>query len=608
MLDANPFARDGSARWPATIGLLAVGVLALPQPLWAEAGGVGDQEACRVCHAEPQFSQRSLANSAHRKENCRACHMGYQLDAAVLVEEAAGPAVDALAQAGFHQPVALAACVSCHDDATAAAAIFEHARPAPGKPPLDAKTAREQGLPYCLECHGDAHAIAKYTGGPAVQRRRAMSERCIACHTDDKVMARFGRSAQSVHEYQHTLHARKLELGSTTAPSCIDCHPAHKKAKDKALAAGTVCAACHQGVGRGFEKLANHQPIDAASRPVSYWTIKFFAWLTFLTIFGLGSHVLLDVAGVIRRSWKRRVHAHVAPDAVPLEALVAASAGRVDRSGRVLRFDGWQRMAHGVMALSFTTLVLTGWPLSTSGIGASHALVAAFGGLVRLGWLHRVAAVGLILACVLHLAYLAVRAAQGQLRWSMLPRPKDVKDLIDNVGWFVGLRARRPMFDRFSYFEKFDYWAVFWGCVIMIGSGAVRWFPDTVMRFAPPWLYEVAFLAHTDEALLAALAIFLWHFYNVHLRPAVFPMSWVYLHGRMTLQEHAEEHAAEHAAWLAAAQEHQKKTREMAESAAEPGAGSGPGTGAGPGASAQAGTASSASTSDAGPVAPGGKP
>lgn len=557
-------------RWwrPLALAVVALAVVWTARPASAAPQDADDPKWCRACHQEPELSAKRFRASAHAKQTCRDCHTGFQFNPHEPVKDASGKEIDALKEAGFNQPVALAACISCHDDATASVGLMDHAKRKEGAKPLTAKEAKEKGLPYCLDCHGSVHEIALSKNQSPVERRRAMNERCVNCHGDPKKMQPFERSALMPKEYEHTMHARKLELGSEQAPGCMDCHPSHKKARAKAQQAGSPCAECHKGVKTEFMALANHKPVDRETRPVSWWTQKFFAWLTFLTILALSLHVLLDLLGVIRRSWSRRgkPESHAAVEA-PLPVLAEVSEGRVEQAGTVLRFDVWQRIAHGVMALSFTTLVLTGWPLSAAGIGASQSLVRAFGGLETVGWLHRVAAVGLIAACVIHLIYLGVLVATGKLRFSMLPKPKDIFDLFANLAWFVGLRQDKPKYERFSYFEKFDYWAVFWGCVIMIGSGAVRWFPDFVLQYAPTWVYEIAFLAHTDEALLAALAIFVWHFYNVHLRPAVFPMSWVFLTGRMSLEEHAEEHGAEFEAWQKAAKAKLAAAQQPAESA-----------------------------------------
>ncbi len=537
-----------SIQWVLGI-VTAVGVVLSSAPAFAASGDSDDPKWCRTCHDDAPFSSAQFKLSAHKDQTCRDCHQGFQFNPHEPVEEAKGDGIDALKKRGFKNPIALNACMDCHDSPSDVPGSFPHGKQ---------KDGTKAGLPYCLDCHGDPHEIRLMKGQPANVRRVAMNIRCIKCHGDAKKMAPFHLRADIVAAYEHTMHAVKLDLGSPDAPGCADCHPAHPARDDKkkaALALG-ACVKCHAGANPKFKDLASHKPMTRADRPISYFTIKFFAWLTFLTILGLSLHVLLDVINVVRRAGAPSVpHKQGKEGAASLDPVLLGmvSEGRIEPTGTVLRFDLNQRFAHGIMALSFTTLVLTGWPLSSHGIGASHFLVSLFGGLQSLGWLHRAAAVGLIIACVYHLAYLGVQMARGKLRFSMLPALKDAKDAVANILYFLGMRAEKPAYHRFSYFEKFDYWAVFWGCVIMVGSGAVRWFPTQVMRFAPTWLYEVCYLAHTDEALLAALAIFVWHFYNVHLRPAVFPMSWVFLTGRMSMEEHAEEHAAEHEAWLQAA-------------------------------------------------------
>lgn len=244
--------------------------------------------------------------------------------------------------------------------------------------------------------------------------------------------------------------------------------------------------------------------------------------------------------------------------ALPVDAQIASST-TAELPEEVQRFDIHQRLQHALMALSFTVLVLTGWPLSAHGYPASRFLTGLFGGMEGCSLAHRIAAVVLIVASVYHLIYLSVLAKRRTLPLSMVPTPGDVRDLAQNVLFFLGLRKNRPNFPRFTYFEKFDYWAVFWGVVIMVGSGLIRWFPVASMKVLPPWAYEIAYFAHADEALLAGLAIFVWHFYNVHLRPQVFPMSWVFITGRITREELEEDHGQEYAELAQKAEESEGK-------------------------------------------------
>jgi cytochrome b subunit of formate dehydrogenase len=204
------------------------------------------------------------------------------------------------------------------------------------------------------------------------------------------------------------------------------------------------------------------------------------------------------------------------------------------------------RLQHGLMAISVVLLVLTGIPLKFHESGWARALIGLFGGPDVSPIVHRVGAVGLITVGLWHLAYITL-FREG--RWNLmhlLPRPKDAVDAFQQIKFYLGLTDERPKFDRFSYIEKFDYWAVYWGMVIMIGSGTVLWFTDFWLRWAPKWATDIAKEAHSDEALLATLAIVIWHFYNVHLNPHKFPMNKTFINGMISAREMIEEHPLEY--------------------------------------------------------------
>jgi cytochrome b subunit of formate dehydrogenase len=489
-----------------------------------------DPKWCRVCHQDAVFAPAEVSATAHADVSCRECHKGFHFNPHEKVISPEGEPAQALKDRGLRVPDAWTACGDCHE-------VGEN----PGHLPHGKdKDGAKAGLPYCKDCHGSPHTIRLAKELEPNARRAEMNEKCITCHGDPKHMKPFKIPTDVVEGYEHTMHARHLHLGSKESPGCADCHGGHTPIDRNAVTA-QPCIKCHANATPAFRKNATHAAMTADRRPISFWTVKFFAWLTFLTIFGLCLHVLLDLAATFRAARKGGGHGHVDHGANLL-----AKAGLVDKDRRVVRFDVHQRIMHGIMAFSFTTLVLTGWPLSAHGFGASRFLVDLFGGLQTAGLWHRIAAIGLVITSVYHVTYLVVLAFSRKLPLSMVPMPRDLFDAIGNIMYFLGLRKERPKFARFSYFEKFDYWAVFWGVVIMVGSGTIRWFPAEFAKIAPNWLYEVAFLAHADEALLAAMAIFVWHFYNVHLRPAVFPMSWVFLHGRLTVEELAEEHGAEY--------------------------------------------------------------
>jgi cytochrome b subunit of formate dehydrogenase len=139
--------------------------------------------------------------------------------------------------------------------------------------------------------------------------------------------------------------------------------------------------------------------------------------------------------------------------------------------------------------------------------------------------------------------------AEGRRDFALLlPRIRDFREFGQSVLWMVGRRAARPRFGRFTYLEKFDYWAVFWGCAIFFASGLAMWFPGmlrTVLPGVSPAAVDALKEAHAHEAVLAFLAIAIWHIYNVHFRPGRFPGSWMFLHGRIGRGEHAAEHELE---------------------------------------------------------------
>ena len=221
----------------------------------------------------------------------------------------------------------------------------------------------------------------------------------------------------------------------------------------------------------------------------------------------------------------------------------------------VRRFDAFDRVLHGALMLSFLGLAATGLPLIFSDEPWARALTRFLGSFEVAGWAHRVFALILIGVFVTHLGRVGRRLLRGDRRvlWgpsSMVPQPRDFRDFAGHVRWFVG-RGPRPSFDRYTYWEKFDYWAVFWGMGIIGASGLLLWFPEQFARFLPGWMFNVALLVHGEEALLAVGFIFTMHFFNGHLRPEKFPMDTVIFTGRVSVEELRDERPDEFARLVA---------------------------------------------------------
>jgi cytochrome b subunit of formate dehydrogenase len=230
--------------------------------------------------------------------------------------------------------------------------------------------------------------------------------------------------------------------------------------------------------------------------------------------------------------------------AVRTEARGAAAAAATGEE--FVRLSLELRLQHGLMALSVILLVVTGLPLKFHESGWAKPVIAFFGGPDFSPIFHRIAATGLIIAGLWHLVFITATREGRRTFLQLIPMPQDARDAWQQIKYYLGRTGERPRYDRFSYVEKFDYWAVYWGMVIMIGSGAMLWFTEFFLRYVPKWVTDIAKEAHSDEALLATLAIVIWHFYNVHLNPHKFPMNKTFLTGKISEREMIEEHPLEY--------------------------------------------------------------
>lgn len=205
------------------------------------------------------------------------------------------------------------------------------------------------------------------------------------------------------------------------------------------------------------------------------------------------------------------------------------------------------------MIVSFMSLALTGLTLKFSYTGWAVVVSHLFGGFESAGYIHRFAAVMMFGIFFTHLYDLARTKQREGLtlkglifgKDSMMFNRKDLQDFIGSVKWFLG-RGEKPAYGRWTYWEKFDYFAVFWGVFVIGSTGLMLWFPEFFTLFVPGWFLNVATIIHSDEALLAVGFIFTVHFFNTHLRPEKFPMDIVVFTGRMTVEELQEDKPQEY--------------------------------------------------------------
>jgi len=242
----------------------------------------------------------------------------------------------------------------------------------------------------------------------------------------------------------------------------------------------------------------------------------------------------------LRDHQQRRLRPHVRAEALP------PAAGRYFQRWSVL----W-RWAHFLFALSIIILVVTGLPLLYPNTAWAPVLERAMGGPEISGIIHRVAAMVMVAVFAAHIVYAAIHIG---LNWktfkifgpySLMPNWQDAADIAAMVKWFFG-KAPRPTFDHWNYQQKVDYWAPFWGIAMLVATGAVLWFKTLTGAFLPGWVFNVATVAHGDEAVLAAAYLFTVHYFVNHWRPDKFPLDVVMFTGSMPLEEFKREYTVEY--------------------------------------------------------------
>jgi len=223
-----------------------------------------------------------------------------------------------------------------------------------------------------------------------------------------------------------------------------------------------------------------------------------------------------------------------------------------------VRFAPLYRVLHACMIVSFLTLALTGLSLKFSYTAWAPKLSRLFGGFETAGYVHRFAALVMFGTVIAHIVGLVRQKRRSGASWktvllgpdSLLPTKQDGREFVATVKWFVSL-GPRPEYGRWTYWEKFDYFAVFWGIVVIGSTGLTLWFPVFFTRFVPGPFINIATIIHSDEALLATGFIFTVHFFNTHLRPEKFPMDTTIFTGHMPLAELKRDKPREYAALMA---------------------------------------------------------
>jgi formate dehydrogenase gamma subunit len=323
------------------------------------------------------------------------------------------------------------------------------------------------------------------------------------------------------------------------AVNCASCHGSHairpssdpKSPVSRANLAQT-CGQCHPGASTRFTSAPVHVTAGAQGQePAVYWIATLYVWLIVAVIGGMSAHNGLDFVRKVRRKIGMQQGA-VGEGAVPHRLY--------------LRMTANERLQHATLVACFVALVITGFMLQFPDAWWVIHIRRHVGHLFE--WrsaIHRVAGVVLVGAGAWHFAYLALTRRGRQLFRDLLPRVRDLSDAAGVLRYNLGLAASKPRFGRFSYIEKTEYWAMMWGSAVMAATGALLWFENTSIRLVTRLGYDVSRTVHLYEAVLATLAIIVWHLYFVVFNPDVYPMNLSWLTGRLSEREMREDHPLE---------------------------------------------------------------
>ncbi|HSB70521.1 MAG TPA: cytochrome b/b6 domain-containing protein [Candidatus Methylomirabilis sp.] len=212
----------------------------------------------------------------------------------------------------------------------------------------------------------------------------------------------------------------------------------------------------------------------------------------------------------------------------------------------VLRFTLNERLQHALLMVSTVVLLVTGLSLLFHDVWIGRWLLWLEGGIAGRGLIHRWAAAALMGVCGYHLLYVLFTVRGHAQFMHMRPRLQDVRDLFQVIRLNLGRSSDRPACDRFDYRQKFQYYAFFLASVSMVLSGLALWFATETMAVMPKWAFDVLAVLHGQESIVIFLLLFVWHLYDVHLRPEVFPMDWSWLTGRISVEALKERHRLEY--------------------------------------------------------------
>ena len=447
---------------------------------------------------------RATEKGSTKAAVCTDCHGSHEIIAA---NDAKSPIYQ------FNVP---ATCGKCHTEITRTFSESIHGQ---------AIARGNSSSPVCTDCHG-IHSIRSHRDPSSpVAEQNLSKDTCARCHEGVRLSSEFGVPGNRVSSYMDSYHGLASEGGSVVAANCSSCHGVHNilpssdpRSTIHRSNLDATCGKCHKGVTQKFTLTPVHLADGVHPRDIGSIATRWVRWIYLVLISVVIGAMLLHNVIV----WRSK-----------------ALARRRQQNPMMERMTVNQRWQHLVLLSSFIILVITGFALKFPDSWIAVAL--GMGEKLR-SLVHRTAGVVLMSAGIYHIFYLASTREGRRLIRDLAPAPKDLKDAIGAMLFHLCLARKKPKFGRFTYGEKAEYWALVWGTALMGVTGVMIWAKVWVGNLLARWWVDVATAVHYYEAILATLAIVVWHFYQVIGDPDVYPMNWAWWNGKMPVDHYHEEH------------------------------------------------------------------
>jgi formate dehydrogenase gamma subunit len=379
----------------------------------------------------------------------------------------------------------------------------------------------ESDVPGCIDCHG-AHDILPVTDSRSpVSPTNVSMTTCAPCHENEQLNIKYGLPTGILDTWRHSYHGLKSTDGDAKVANCSSCHRSHlilpRSNPASSIAPANVretCSKCHAGISQELSSIEIHKTKGIFLNRTGRVFRSIYVIAIIIIIGSMLVHWLIDLTKRIRM------------------------LNRGKQVQRMVKNELWQ---HTLLMVTFTVLALTGFAFHYSGSWWAKFLFGWPGGFLVRRSIHLTAAVLFIATAIWHVVYLLGQRGRLFMR-DMFPKPKDFRQFFQTMGYDLGLRSAQPRFGRFSYIEKAEYWALVWGTVVMTVTGLALWFGKNTENLLQVGAIGVMLVIHFYEAILAGLAILIWHLYSTIFNPPVYPNNPSWYTGKMPERMYREEH------------------------------------------------------------------